>query len=550
MHRYSSIFVLLVLLLAPFTNADGLYTKDSAVLQIDGKSFDKLVKNSGLASIVEFYAPWCGHCKNLKPAYEKAAKSLQGLGQVAAVNCDDEKNKAFCGSMGIKGFPTLKTVRPTLKKGKPIIQDYNGGRTAKDIVEAVKTLIPNYVSRVTDKDLDNWLSERNETVKAILFSDKRTTSATMKVLSGEFFDRISIAQVQDKDTEAVSTFGISTYPTLVILPGGNTLSEVFDGEMAISPIRAFLDRYAPAKKDSSKSDKKSKKSAAADSSKSSSDSSTFSAPSASHAASEASSSAAGATTLTVEEDSPPTESPEPIFIDLNDEAQKPIEIPMAPPIPSLLTLSQLQSSCLGPKTSACVLALLPSTPDDTILPEDATQALTHLAEIADKHHQWGTKIFPFYAIPASNPASTQLREGLGLKGSEEVELIAVNGRRGWWRHYTAGKYRSMDVEGWVDGIRMGEGKKEKIPEGLIAEVPQTQAEELVVEIPPAPEAEVKEEKVEEPEPVPEESPVAAAETLAEETPVEPEPLEPVDTEVPAEEKEEAPRETPKIKDEL
>lgn len=438
--------------------------------------------------------------------------------------------------MGIKGFPTLKTVRPTLKKGKPIIQDYNGPRTAKDIVDAVKTLIPNHVSRVTDKDLDNWLSERNDTVKAILFSDKGTTSATMKVLSGEFFDRIAIAQIKDKDTAAISTFGVSKYPTLVVLPGGAEPGEVYDGEMSIAPMREFLNKYAPppaestTKKDSPKADKKSKKPA---SSKSASDSSTFSAASASHASAEGSSSAASATTLTVEDYIPPTESPEPIIIEPSDETQKPIEIPIAPPIPSLATQDQLQSACLGPKTSTCILALLPATPDeDTLLPEAATQALSSLAEIADKHRQWGSKLFPFYAIPATNLGGTSLRHGLGLKGTEDIEIVAVNGRRGWWKHYTGEKYGLMDVEGWVDGIRMGEGKKDKIPEELIVEAKAEQAPEMeipVVEVPPAPVTE------EEPAPVPEDSPVVVEEpvVVAEETPK-------------ATEEEKA----PKIKDEL
>lgn len=62
---------------------------------------------------MEFYAPWCGHCKTLKPAFEKAAQNLEGLAQVAAMNCDDDQNKELCAAMGVKGFPTLKTVRQT-----------------------------------------------------------------------------------------------------------------------------------------------------------------------------------------------------------------------------------------------------------------------------------------------------------------------------------------------------------------------------------------------------------------------------------------------------
>lgn len=63
-----------------------------------------------------------GHCKSLAPHYEKAAKNLKGIAKVAAVDCDEEKNKAFCGSQGVQGFPTLKIFKPSSKKGKPIVE--------------------------------------------------------------------------------------------------------------------------------------------------------------------------------------------------------------------------------------------------------------------------------------------------------------------------------------------------------------------------------------------------------------------------------------------
>lgn len=86
---------------ALFPTAFAFYAKNSPVLQVDGVSYNSLIAKSNYTSIVEFYAPWCGHCQNLKPAYEKAAKSLTGLAKVAAVNCDEEMNKPFCGQMGV-----------------------------------------------------------------------------------------------------------------------------------------------------------------------------------------------------------------------------------------------------------------------------------------------------------------------------------------------------------------------------------------------------------------------------------------------------------------
>ncbi|KAE9278728.1 hypothetical protein PF001_g25032 [Phytophthora fragariae] len=55
--------------------------------------------------LVDFYAPWCGHCKKLAPVYEKVADELKGEVNVAKVDvtANSELGKRF----GIRGFPTL-----------------------------------------------------------------------------------------------------------------------------------------------------------------------------------------------------------------------------------------------------------------------------------------------------------------------------------------------------------------------------------------------------------------------------------------------------------
>ena len=63
-----------------------------------------------------------GHCKNLKPAYEKVGASMKGLAKVAAIDCDEEANKRICGEHDVKGFPTLKLFKPSAKKGKPNVE--------------------------------------------------------------------------------------------------------------------------------------------------------------------------------------------------------------------------------------------------------------------------------------------------------------------------------------------------------------------------------------------------------------------------------------------
>ncbi|KAJ5719040.1 Thioredoxin [Penicillium malachiteum] len=438
----SSTFLFLASLLAVLpVNADGIYSNKSPVLQVNQKTYGSLIANSNHTSIVEFYAPWCGHCKNLKPAYEKAAQNLNGLAKVAAVNCDEDENKPFCGQMGVQGFPTLKIVTPSKKAGRPHVQDYQGPRTAKGIVDAVVNNIPNHVKKATDKNLDNWLEQNEERPKAILFTEKGTTSSLIRALAIDFLDVIDIAQVRNKESSSVEKFGIEEFPTLVVIPSGDSEYKVYDGELKKQPILDFLSKFAEPNPDATG------KAAPANRPKAK--------PKSKPASKSASDDGDNKTS---------TETPE----------SKPTPA-SAPPIPTLATPETLESACLAVKSNTCVLALLPATGDESELPAPATEALSSLAEIAHKHALRGVNLFPVHAIPDINTASENLRSVLGLNDSQTVELIAVNARRGWWRRFSGEEFGLASVESWIDAIRLGEGSKEKLPEGLVAEAePKTE----------------------------------------------------------------------------
>jgi protein disulfide-isomerase A6 len=74
-----------------FTTVSSLYGSDSDVVKLTASNFNKEVVNSNDIWLVEFFAPWCGHCKNLAPQWEKAAKALKGIVKVGAVDADSEK---------------------------------------------------------------------------------------------------------------------------------------------------------------------------------------------------------------------------------------------------------------------------------------------------------------------------------------------------------------------------------------------------------------------------------------------------------------------------
>jgi len=411
--------------------------------------------------------------------------------------------------MGVQGFPTLKIVKPGSKPGRPLVEDYQGARTAKAIVETVVEKIPNHVQKLQDSGLSAWLAKNNDTAKAILFTDKGTISALLKSVAIDFLDGITVAQVRSKESASVEMFGISKFPSLVLLPGGEQEPLFYDGEMKKEPIVAFLSQIMPPNPDPAP--KKAKASSPKKVKPSSSKASAFSEASESHKSADASHFAGSASEITLEH--LPTESPDPII----QPTETPISVPeVAPPIPTLTTPAEVKSICFAPRSGTCVLALLPSKPESqTALAQPVIDALAGMAEIAEKHVKRQAKIFPFFAVPADNEVAKTIRGDLGLKPHTELEIVVVNMKRSWWRRYQGENFDFTSIETFIDAIKLGEGAKERLPDGFFSEVveegsasqdPETAAEtpEAVTVEPDLVEDEAQESDlpVQAPEPVP------------------------------------------------
>lgn len=102
----------------------------SAVVVLSAETFKQTVESG--PTLVEFFAPWCGHCKHLAPVYAKLATEVLGRGvTIASVDCTVEKQ--LMQDHGVRGFPTLKLF----KDGGKTVVDY---RQARDVASFVAFL--------------------------------------------------------------------------------------------------------------------------------------------------------------------------------------------------------------------------------------------------------------------------------------------------------------------------------------------------------------------------------------------------------------------------
>lgn len=367
--------------------------------------------------------------------------------------------------MGVQGFPTLKIVKPAKKAGgRPVVEDYQGPRTARAIVEAVRDKMPMHVTRLKDAGLSEWLSIEGSKPKTLVFSDKGVVSPLVKALAIDFLGSIDFALVKSSEKAAVEQFGVMSFPSVVLVPGGDKRPITFDGELKKATLIEFLSQVAapnpapplveprkakdPKKKEPRKSTVKS----------------------ASRKPSQASE--------TLEPESKPTESPSP---KVADEQAPPVQLPVKTPprIASLASADALQKSCLHTKASTCILAILPDSggalEDSAASP--AQLALSSLGEIAHKHARRGVKIFPFYGVPSSNAGGATLLTTLEVAGAaDQVQIIAINAKRSWWKQFGGEDFSTAALERWIDAIRYDEVKKEKLPRGIVKELQEeTQA---------------------------------------------------------------------------
>ena len=142
----------------------GFETPDEKVKHLTDFSWAETRKAQTKPMLLMFYAPWCKHCKDLKPKWAEGAASIGDDAIVAAIDCDT--NEQTCGKFKVESLPTLKYYADPKTEGV----EYKGGRDAAGMAKFVKGKLqvgagsawvgdPVNVKHISDDKLDKFVEE-------------------------------------------------------------------------------------------------------------------------------------------------------------------------------------------------------------------------------------------------------------------------------------------------------------------------------------------------------------------------------------------------------
>jgi protein disulfide isomerase len=117
----------------PYIKSEKVPKEQKDVVKVVGKTFKKIVNDDSKDVLIEFYAPWCGHCKSLVPIYDELGASFKDDANTIIAKMDATANDIPSPLYEATGFPTIY-FKPA--GGKPM--KYEKGRALDDFTKFIE----------------------------------------------------------------------------------------------------------------------------------------------------------------------------------------------------------------------------------------------------------------------------------------------------------------------------------------------------------------------------------------------------------------------------
>ncbi|XP_072763644.1 protein disulfide-isomerase [Anoplolepis gracilipes] len=204
---------------------------DEGVLVVTKDNFDSVIQDNEFV-LLEFYAPWCGHCKALAPEYAKAAKKLEDAkSSIKLGKVDATVETQLAEKHGVRGYPTLKFYR----KGIP--SEYTGGRQADDIVNWLnKKIGPPAKDLPTVDEAKAFIEAHNVSIVGF-FKDVTNDAAKVFLEVGSSVDD-QVFGITSAD-EVLKEYEVED-GKIVLFKKFDEGKAVYDGEVTIKDVQNFI----------------------------------------------------------------------------------------------------------------------------------------------------------------------------------------------------------------------------------------------------------------------------------------------------------------------
>ncbi|EFX01396.1 disulfide isomerase [Grosmannia clavigera kw1407] len=230
----------------------------SSVLDLLPSNFDSLVIDSGKPTLVEFFAPWCGHCKNLAPIYEDLADTFAFSDKVQIAKVDADAERSLGQRFGVQGFPTLKFFDG--KSKEPV--DYNSGRDLDSLSAFItektgvlprkKWEAPSSIEFLTDESFAKVIGSDKDVLVAFTApwcGHCKSLAPTWEKLATDFAneDGVVVAKVDaeaESSKQTAKDEGVTSYPTIKFFARGSKTGEAYSGARSEEELVKFINSKA------------------------------------------------------------------------------------------------------------------------------------------------------------------------------------------------------------------------------------------------------------------------------------------------------------------
>ncbi|OVA04064.1 Thioredoxin [Macleaya cordata] len=215
------------------TSSSNQFAADGTVLELDDSNFDSAIASFDFI-LVDFYAPWCGHCKRLSPELDAAAPVLAGLEKpivIAKVNAD--KFTRLASKYEIDGFPTMKIF----SHGIPV--EYTGPRKAELLVRFLKKFVAPDVSLLeSDSAISNFIEMAGTYFP--IFIGFGLNESVISELAIKYKSKAWFSVAKDFSEDVMVTYDFDKVPALVSLHPSYNERSVFYGPFEGDFLEDFI----------------------------------------------------------------------------------------------------------------------------------------------------------------------------------------------------------------------------------------------------------------------------------------------------------------------